>query len=52
MKRKSNDELRQRFVDLTVPQAQAIKLTLPDPELRYDEETENWKFGAIDWDEF
>ena len=52
MKRKTNDELRQRFVNLTVPQAQAIGLTLPDPDLRYDEATENWQFGAIDWDEF
>ena len=37
VKRKTNDELRQRFVNLTVPQAQAVGLTLPDPELRYDE---------------
>src|ERR1035437_9122344 len=52
VKRKTNDELRQRFVNLTVPQAQAVGLTLPDPELRYDAATENWIFGAIDWDEF
>ncbi|MGE0555468.1 MAG: 1,2-phenylacetyl-CoA epoxidase subunit PaaA [Gemmatimonadales bacterium] len=52
VKQKSNDELRQRFVNLTVPQAQAIGLTLPDPELRYDEESKNWLFGEIDWDEF
>src|SRR6476659_6681723 len=52
IKRKSNDELRQRFVNLTVAQAKAIDLVLPDPELRYEEETENWHFGAIDWDEF
>jgi ring-1,2-phenylacetyl-CoA epoxidase subunit PaaA len=52
VKRKSNDELRQRFVNLTVAQAKAIDLVLPDPDLRYDEETENWHFGAIDWDEF
>ena len=51
-KNKSNDELRQRFVNLTVGQATAINLTLPDPQLSYDAETENWKFGAIDWDEF
>ena len=50
MKRQDNDELRQRFVDLTVPQAQAVKLTLPDPELRYNAETEHWEFGEIDWD--
>ncbi|HTR77333.1 MAG TPA: 1,2-phenylacetyl-CoA epoxidase subunit PaaA [Gemmatimonadaceae bacterium] len=52
IKRKSNDELRQRFINLTVAQAQAIALTIPDPELRYNEETENWDFGEIDWDEF
>jgi ring-1,2-phenylacetyl-CoA epoxidase subunit PaaA len=52
VKRKSNDELRQRFVNLTVAQAKAINLTLPDPDLKYDEATENWSFGPIDWDEF
>jgi ring-1,2-phenylacetyl-CoA epoxidase subunit PaaA len=52
VKRKTNDELRQRFVNLTVPQAQAVGLTLPDPELMYDAASENWTFGAIDWDEF
>ena len=52
VKRKTNDELRQRFVNLTVPQAQAVGLTFPDPDLKYDEASEDWKFGAIDWDEF
>ncbi len=52
VKRKTNDELRQRFVNLTVPQAQAVRLTLPDPDLRYDAKTENWEIGPIDWDEF
>jgi len=52
VKRKGNDELRQRFVDLTVPQAQAINVTLPDPDLRYNEATDHWDFGPIDWDEF
>ncbi len=52
VKQKTNDELRQRFVDLTVPQAIAVDLTLPDPDLRYNEETQHWEFGAIDWDEF
>ena len=52
VKRKTNDELRQRFVNLTVPQAQAIGLTLPDPDLRYDEASGNWLFGEIDWAEF
>src|SRR3954464_8352840 len=45
VKRKTNDELRQRFVNLTVPQAAAVNLTLPDPDLRYDAESENWLFG-------
>lgn len=52
VKRKTNDELRQRFVDLTVPQARAVNLTLPDPNLKYNDQTEHWEFGAIDWDEF
>jgi len=52
VKRKTNDELRQRFVNLTVPQAQAVRLTLPDPDLRYDAKAENWEIGPIDWDEF
>ena len=52
VKMKSNDDLRQRFVNLTVPQAEAIGLTLPDPALKYDEATKNWQFGAIDWAEF
>jgi ring-1,2-phenylacetyl-CoA epoxidase subunit PaaA len=52
IKRKSNDELRQRFINLTVAQAKAIDLEIPDPQLRYDEKTENWEIGPIDWDEF
>ncbi len=52
IKRKGNDELRQRFVNLTVPQARAVDLTIPDPDLHYDEATGNWEFGAIDWTEF
>ncbi|KPK29051.1 MAG: hypothetical protein AMJ61_00295 [Desulfobacterales bacterium SG8_35_2] len=52
VKLKSNDELRQRFVNMTVAQAQAIGLTLPDPDLKYNEETGNWEFGEINWDEF
>lgn len=51
IKRFTNDELRQRFVDMTVPQAQALGLTLPDPDLRWDETTGHWEFGPIDWDE-
>ncbi len=52
VKRKSNDDLRQHFVNITVPQVQALGLTLPDPDLAYDEVSKNWQFGEIDWDEF
>ena len=52
VKRETNDVLRQRFVDLTVPQARAINVSLPDPALHYNEETEHWEFGEIDWAEF
>jgi ring-1,2-phenylacetyl-CoA epoxidase subunit PaaA len=52
IKRFSNDELRQRFVDICVPQAEALGLALPDPELRWNEEREHYDFGAPDWDEF
>jgi ring-1,2-phenylacetyl-CoA epoxidase subunit PaaA len=52
VKRFSNDELRQRFVNLTVPQAEAIGLTIPDPALQYTAETKDWEFGPIDWEEF
>jgi ring-1,2-phenylacetyl-CoA epoxidase subunit PaaA len=52
IKRHSNDELRQRFVDMTVPQAEVLGLSLPDPELHFDQESGHWRFGAIDWDEF
>ncbi len=52
IKLKSNDDLRQRFVDLTVPQAIAVNLTLPDPNLKLNEETGHWEFGEINWNEF
>jgi ring-1,2-phenylacetyl-CoA epoxidase subunit PaaA len=52
IKRHSNDELRQRFVDMTVPQAQALGVTLPDPNLRWNPERGSYDFGPIDWDEF
>jgi len=52
VKQKGNDELRQRFVNQSVPQAHAIGLTLPDPELRQHPDTGDWEFGPIDWDEF
>ncbi|MBX6751590.1 MAG: 1,2-phenylacetyl-CoA epoxidase subunit A, partial [Micromonosporaceae bacterium] len=52
IKRHSNDELRQRFVDMTVPQAEALGVTLPDPNLRWNPERGSYDFGPIDWDEF
>ncbi len=52
IKRFTNDELRQKFVDVTVPQAQYLGLTIPDPELRWDETTQHYRFGQIDWSEF
>ncbi len=52
IKRFSNDELRQRFVDMIVGQAEALGLTLPDPDLRWNEERGHHDFGEIDWAEF
>ena len=48
----SNDELRQRMVDQTVPQAEYLGLTVPDPDLRWNAERGSYDFGAIDWSEF
>lgn len=48
----SNDELRQRMVDQSVAQAEYLALTIPDPELRWNEERGHYDFGAIDWSEF
>ncbi|NQX91879.1 MAG: 1,2-phenylacetyl-CoA epoxidase subunit A [Flavobacteriales bacterium] len=48
----SNDELRQRFVDMTVPQAEMIGLTVPDPDLKYNDETGQYDWGEIEWEEF
>jgi ring-1,2-phenylacetyl-CoA epoxidase subunit PaaA len=52
IKRFSNDDLRQKFVDATVPQGHYLGLTFPDPELRFDEASGHWRFGEIDWSEF
>lgn len=52
IKRESNDVLRQRFVDKTVEQAELIGLTIPDPDLKWNEETGSYDFGEIDWEEF
>jgi ring-1,2-phenylacetyl-CoA epoxidase subunit PaaA len=52
IKRVSNDELRQRFIDATVEQAKVLGVTLPDPELKWNEERQHNDFGTINWDEF
>jgi len=52
IKRHTNDELRQMFVDVTVPQAELIGLTVPDNDLKFNEETGHYDFGEINWDEF
>lgn len=52
IKRVSNDDLRQQFVDMTVPQADYLGLTIPDPQLRWNEERGHYDFGEIDWEEF
>lgn len=48
----TNDELRQKFIDQTVPQAEQLGLRIPDPDLRWNEQTQHYEIGAIDWDEF
>jgi ring-1,2-phenylacetyl-CoA epoxidase subunit PaaA len=52
IKRFTNDELRQGFVDMTVPQAELLGLTIPDPELRWNDERGHYDFGEPDWEEF
>ena len=52
IKRFTNDELRQSFVDATVPQAELIGLKIPDPNLKWNDDKGHYDFGAIDWDEF
>ncbi|MCX8003999.1 MAG: 1,2-phenylacetyl-CoA epoxidase subunit A [Burkholderiaceae bacterium] len=52
IKRISNDELRQKFVDATVPQAQVLGVTLPDPQLKWNPQRGHYDFGEIDWNEF
>ena len=52
IKRFTNDELRQKFVDMTVPQAELLGLTIPDPDLKWNEERGHYDFGEIDWNEF
>ncbi|HRO41845.1 MAG TPA: 1,2-phenylacetyl-CoA epoxidase subunit A [Flavipsychrobacter sp.] len=52
IKRFTNDELRQKFIDVTVEQAKLIGLTVPDPDLKWNEEAGHYDFGKINWDEF
>jgi len=52
IKRHGNDELRQKFVDMTVPQAEYLGLTIPDKDLKWNESTGRYDFGEIDWTEF
>jgi ring-1,2-phenylacetyl-CoA epoxidase subunit PaaA len=52
IKRDTNDELRQKFVDITKPQADAIGLTVPDPDLKWNEAKGGHDFGEVDWEEF
>jgi len=52
IKRKTNDELRQSFVNMAVEQVKLLGMTLPDPELKYNETTKNYDFGEINWEEF
>jgi ring-1,2-phenylacetyl-CoA epoxidase subunit PaaA len=52
IKTKTNDELRQEFVDKIVPELFALGLSVPDPFLRFDAAREHWIFGEIDWEEF
>lgn len=52
IKRKTNDELRQYFIDMTVPQADVLGIRIPDPELQWNEKRGHYDFGEIDWEEF
>jgi ring-1,2-phenylacetyl-CoA epoxidase subunit PaaA len=52
IKRFSNDELRQRFVDMCVEQVKLLGMTLPDPDLKWNEERKHYDFGKINWEEF
>jgi ring-1,2-phenylacetyl-CoA epoxidase subunit PaaA len=52
IKRKSNDELRQNFVDMCVEQVKVLNMTLPDPKLKWNDQKKHYDFGEINWDEF
>ena len=52
IKRETNDELRQKFIDKTVQQAEVIGLTVPDPDMKWNEDKGQYDHGEIDWEEF
>ena len=52
IKRFTNDELRQKFVDMIAPQADHLGITIPDPDLKWNEERQHYDYGKIDWEEF
>jgi ring-1,2-phenylacetyl-CoA epoxidase subunit PaaA len=52
VKTKTNDQLRQEFIDKIVPELHALGISIPDPELRFNEESGHWETGPIDWEEF
>ena len=52
IKRQTNDELRQSFIDKTVGQAEIIGLTIPDKDLKWNEQRGHYDFGEMDWEEF
>jgi ring-1,2-phenylacetyl-CoA epoxidase subunit PaaA len=52
IKTKTNDELRQEFIDKIIPELHALRLSVPDPDLHFDEDKRHWVSGPIDWDEF
>ncbi len=52
IKRFTNDELRQKFIDVSAEHAKILGLTLPDKDLKWNEETQHYDFGEINWDEF
>ena len=52
IKRKTNDELRQQFVDMCVEQVKILNMTLPDKDLKWNDQTQHYDFGEIDWNEF
>ena len=52
LKRKSNDDLRQQFIDQTIPQAEILGIKVPDPDLKWNEKRKSYDFGEIDWEEF